>query len=594
MAITSEYSGGYEVKNIISKAVYNTQTIITDSFQIVPEDKKSIYSLYFLEGYKTAIKLSYCLSSDNTSFSDFQEVINTSTLGNYILFCTNTDVTGYIKFKIEITGSAVMEFNQLGVLKGVRTRSFLLLEGANEHKTYQCAENIQVGSPVKLVSISGSLKLAKLAGNSIRSEVELYNSGALPQIEILGNTVIACYREYSTNMLMLKSGTVGNDNYISWNSAVQVYSTALQVTSQIRTFSVKKLTESKFVIGFVCSGGSAYVIGGDVINGVPSLGAAVSAGTVSTSNPFCNIIRLTDEKFLLCSFTSGVHYPQYRCVIVTQANAFTFGTNFSPLSSTAIAITCSVINANDAAGILFAVGISLSTGVWLYSNYISGASNIVSEAGVNISSSTCAIAEFSIETYNTSRGMLSYTIDDATHKLTVRYFNISKSSVTLSDQAASSFDAVSCASKILPLGKIVHVYAYYGTSKLYCVVSDFTSAGLTWGIPFELMTGISSCSFMVKGIVGNRYIILYTNETTHSIKYRIFEDDRGLFIGMMNETCNAGDFGEVKVIGQTYNKLSSLMPGEQHFIQADGLISNLVTNYAAGIAISDKDLLIRR
>lgn len=594
MAITSEYNGGYEVKNIIPKAVYNTQTIITDSFEIVPEDKKSIFSLYFLDGYKTAIKVYYCLSADNLSFSDYMEVIEASTLGNYIFFYTNTDINGYLKFKIEITGHAVMEFNKLGVLKGVRTRSFILLEGANEHKVYQCYENLAIGDPAKLVNFSGTLKAAKLCGNNVKSEVELYNNGALPQTEILGNTVIFCYRDFSTNILMLKYGTINYDNNINWNSPFQVYSTALMVSSQIRTFSIRKLSESKFAIAFVCTGGNAYVIGGDVVNGVAVLGTAASAGTVSTSNPFCNIFRLTEGKFILCSFAAGVNYAQYRCICITQSNTFTLGNNYSPVSSSAISINGCVINENDPAGVLFAVGINFTSSIGLYSNCVSGTSSVTCEASTSISTSASTISEFSVDPFSISRGFLSYTVDDTTHKLTVRFFNITKTSIVLSDLSSSAIDANNCTVKILSQGKIVHVYSYTSASKIFYVVSDLTQTGITWGSPMEILTGASTSSFNIKAVSGTRYVIVYCNETSHSVKYKVFEDDRGLFLGIMNENSTAGNFAEVKTIGQLFGKSAGLVPGEQLFIQNDGSIGNQPSGFQAGIALSDTEILIRR
>ena len=593
MAITSDYSGGYEVKNIISKGVYNTQEIITASIQLLPEDKKTIFSLYYLDGYRTSIKVLYSLSSDNVSFSNYQEVINVSALGNYIFFYTSTDLTGYIKFKIEITGRAVMEFNQLGVLKGVRTRSFILLEGSDTHKIYQCYENLLIKDPVKLINISGGYKLAKLAGSIAKNEIDVCNNSALPQIEILGATVISCYRDSSNNMLMLKYGILNYDNTITWNTQIQVYSSALAVSGLVRSFTIKKLSESKFVIGFI-SNANAYLVGGDVINGVVNLGSVISAGSVSSSNPFCNIIRINDGKFIFCSFAATVNYPQYRCVSIAQTNTFTLGTNYSPLSSVANALNGCLINENDPSGILFAVGVATSGGMWIYSNTISGGSNVICEASVNISSSTNGILEFSIEQYNLARGILSYTVDDSVHKLTVKFFNISRTSVSITETCSTLFDASGCFSKIMGSGKILHIYFNSSAAKCYYVISDLLYSDIKWGSPVEIVTGVSSLSYSGRSLGFCRFVVLYCNESTHSTKVKVFEDDRNLFLGLMNENCSSGSYAEVKVISQICDKYSGLLPGEKYYLQSDGALSTTPTDYKVGVAISDTELFIQK
>lgn len=594
MAITSEYTGGYELNNILPKAIYNSQTIITNVLQITQEDRKSIFSFYFLDGFRTNIKISYSISSDNNSFSLYEEVINVFTPGNYLIFYTNTDITGYIKFKIEITGSAKMEFNQLGVLKGVRTRSFILLEGQNGHRQYPCFENLTVKTPVKLVNVSSTLKLAALKGIILKNEIETYTNGSIPSVEYIGNFVLLCYRDTLTNYLMLKTGILNYDNTITWNAPVSVYSTALSVSSMKRTFAIKKIADTKFIIGFVCNGGNAFVVAGDVSNTTVTLGTVTSAGAVSSSNPFCNIFKLTNTKFVYCSINNSANYPQYRFITVDQNNGFTFGNNFCPISSTAISIQGCLVDEFSAQGILFATGISHSSGIYLFTNYISDQNNINSPANVAISTTSNTQSAFSLDQINTSRGLLSYTVDDSTHKLSCRFFNITTSTIALSDQATSGIDANACTAKIISPVKILHIFYYSTTSKLYYVISDITSTSIAWGIAAEINGSISDCIFSLGSVTANRYLIFCSNESTHSVRYRIYEDDRNLYIGIMNESAVAGANAEVKVISQICNKFTSLTPGDQLYIQPDGSLTNSINQYPACAAISDTEVFIKK
>jgi len=428
----------------------------------------------------------------------------------------------------------------------------------------------------------------------LKGEAEINNNGALPVLEVLGNTAVVCFRNNSTNMLMIQSGLTNYDNTVAWNTPSQVYSSALSVSSVIRTFAIKKLSDSKFVIGFVCAGGNAYLLGGDLINGVLTLGTAASAGTVSASNPFCNIVRISENKFIFCTFASSVNYVQYRCCTIAQSNTFTLGSNFTPVSTAGIFITGCMIDENNSTGPLFIIGVSLSGGIGLYSSYVQGTTSLQCEANVIISTSSSTINEFSIDQCNTTKGILSYTVDDSTHKLAIRFLGISRNLVSLGDQFTSNIDAASCSSKIISPGKLLNVFFYPSGAKLYSVISDFSSSSITWGAPVELASGISSSVYSVKALSSYRQIIVFSNESLHTIKQRMAEDDRGLFLGIMNEGCQAGSSAEVKIISQICSRYSGLVPGEQYFIQPDGSIANIATSFSAGFAVSDTELLVQK
>ena len=594
MAITSEYTGGYEVTNIIPKGVYTTQTIITDSVQLIPEDRKSIFSLYYINGFRTSIRISYGLSADNEDFSAYQEIININMIGNYIFFYINTDAVAYIKFKIEITGSAEMEFNQLGVLKGVRTRSFILLEGPNEHRAYPCTENLTVKDNAKLINLSGTLKLAKLRGVYSTTEAEVYNNGSASQIEILGNIVLMCYRDYSTNYLMLRTGVLNPDNSITWQTPIQVYSIALLTVAGYQSFSLAKLTSSKFVIGFNCTGGSSYIVAGDVINGVVTLGSVTSGGAYYTAVPFCSVFRISDTKFIICTSNSSAYYPQYKCVIVGANNTFTQGSYYVPNSVSGSFATGCVIDENNSSGPVFVTGMSFASETRLYTNYVSSQTTVSSGAYVTLNSTYGVLPDFTIEAYNTGRGLVSYFRDTSTHKVAVQFFNITISAITLSDLIPSTYDADHVAGKYLGSGKILHVYSYASSAKSFIMLSDITTNSIAWGTPVEINSTSANLFFSVRAFSGVRYLAFYCNETNHSIRFKIYDDDRNLFIGIMNESGLAGASCEVKIPGQICNKFSGLTPGDQYYIQTDGSLSVAQTGFSAGVAVSDMEILVKK
>jgi len=594
MAITSEYTGGYEVVSIVPKGIYTGQILFTDAIQLIPEDRKTVFSLYYLDGYKSSIKVSYSLSADNLSYSQYVEVLNISALGNYLFFYLNTDVTGYIKFKLEITGSVEMEYNQLGVLKGVRTRSFILLEGPNEHRAYTSLENITERQPLKLVNISGVLKLAGIKGAIQGLDTELQTGSSIVQTEILGNTVLMCYRDSSTNYLMLKVGTLNYDNSITWTQTIQVSATALQVNSLMQSFTIKKLTSSKVLIAYVATGGTAYIVAGDIVNGVLSLGALTSVGAVNVSYPFVNLLRLTDTKAVLFTANTSTCYPQYMSISVGANNSFLLGSNYVPYSVACLYLTGCLVDENYTSGPLFVACCSYSSGYALTGNYTTGTSSISVGAAVAVSTSTCSANEFALTAFNTTRCMLSYTKDTSTHKLSLAFFNLNGITLTQSDVFTSTIDADKCNARILANGKILHIFSYSTSSKLYGVISDYTTNSIAWGTPFELSATLavySSCPVVVNGF---RYIVFYVTESIHSLHSRVYDDDRNLYVGLSNQNISAGNPAEIKVVSQICGKFTGLNPGDQYYIQSDGTISQTVTIYPAGTAISDTEMFVKK
>ncbi len=464
--------------------------------------------------------------------------------------------------------------------------SDLFPAGAGKQVSFVASGTLSNGQAVALKS-DGTVEAVAQGGPSADTPVT-FNSATSTNIsatfDSANNKVVISYQDggnsnYGTAIVGTVSGTS-----ISFGTAAVFESAPIGETS-----ATYDSTNNKIVIAYGDSGNSGY---GTAIVGTVS-GTAISFGTAVVFESAVSIYisatyDATNNKVVIAYRDNGNSEHGTAIVGTVSGTAISFGTAVVFESAECLYIAATYDSTNNKIVIAYRDA----------ANSAYGTSIVGTVSGTAISFGTAVVFENAMASY------IAATYDSTNNKIVISYSDGGNSDYGTAIVGTVSGTAISFGTAGVfesansmyisstfdsNLNKIVIAYQDVGNSEHgTAIVGTVSGTAISFGSPTVFESATSSFNSAIYDSANNKVVIAYSDNgnSDHgtSVVFQTVSTNNTSFIGIADAAISSAASGNVTIKGGiAVNGLSSLTPGSDYYVQADGTISTTSTSPAVKI-----------